>query len=82
MTPRPTTWSLADEGYRRVIKLDYAGNEYEAWELIPDTSHRDLWQSFRERWAKAEKYFEGVPGGLTMNTAKQTTLIEIENNRL
>ena len=82
MTDRPAKWTLADEGYNRVIKLDYFGQPYEAWELASDTSRRDLWQSFRERQARDEKYFEGVPGGLTMNPAKQTTLIEIENNRI
>ena len=82
MTDRPQGWSLASEGYNRVIKLDYFGNEYEAWELKPDTSRRDLWQAFRDMQAKADKYFEGVPGGLTMNISKQNTLIEIENGRL
>lgn len=82
MTDRPANWSLADEGYNRVIKLDYFGQPYEAWELKPDTSRRDLWQAFRDMQVKSEKYLEGVPGGLTMNTGKQNTLIEIENGRL
>ena len=82
MTSRPANWSLADEGYNRVIKLDYFGQQYEAWELKPDTSRRDLWQSFRDMQAKAEKYFEGVPGGLTMNISKQNILSQIENGRL
>ena len=47
--PRKDNWTLADEGYEKVTRLDYYGNEYQSWQPVK----KDLgaaWQSFREHF--------------------------------
>lgn len=68
---RPDGWSLSDEGYQKVTRIDFHGVEYEAWEKIdkrPDLG--SLWSKWRSRqtWSS---------GGGNQDS-KQNTLVEIE----
>lgn len=44
--PRPSTWSMANEGYEKVAKLDYYGRPYDAWERKKPLNIRER---FKER---------------------------------
>lgn len=41
---RPEGWSLADEGYIQVTRLDYYGIEYQAWEKPKRRTAAELWK--------------------------------------
>lgn len=48
LPPRPSTWSMADEGYTKVTKLDYYGKPYEVWER-PTKDLGQLWKQFKSK---------------------------------
>lgn len=48
--PPPAGWTVADEGYGQVTKLDYNGNEYTVWEKkAKGLNYGQLWKRFKER---------------------------------
>lgn len=67
---RPEGWSMADEGYKKVIRMDYHGQPYEVWEKpLPDLG---------KAWAKWRAQQQWLGGGLD-HSKEQQTLIDIEN---
>ena len=47
MLNRPDNWSMSNEGYVRVTKVDYYGNPYEVWVKPPAMSRQQLWNAVR-----------------------------------
>jgi hypothetical protein len=46
---KPDQWSLVNEGYERITRLDYYGNEYQAW-VKPKKDLGKAWSSFRSQF--------------------------------
>lgn len=80
----PSGWSMADEGYKKVIRMDYYGQPYEVWEEVdrrPDLGK--LWASFRQNFQAGVDYHNSIPGGeLRMDSGRQEALNQIENEQL
>ena len=47
--PRKDNWTLADEGYEKVTRLDYYGNEYQSWQPVKKDLDK-AFASFREQF--------------------------------
>lgn len=79
---RPEGWSMADEGYKRVIRMDYYGQPYEAWEKTKrDPDLGELWASWRKMRQRNEEFLHGATG-LHLDQERQATLITIETEKL
>lgn len=72
---RPAGWTLANEGFKRVTRIDFFGNAYESWEKKEDSPSKNaLWDKWRER--------KNLEGSGLIDEKKQQTLITIELERL
>lgn len=75
--PRKDNWTLADEGYERVEKIDYYGNVYTAWVRKPkgvnlSAAWKQFSQDFRSQPTKDLKPGNGYRPNLEQIEWKET----------
>jgi len=76
---RPEGWSLANEGYEQVTRLDYFGNPYQSWQPVK----KDLgqaWASFREQF-RSQPTKDLKPGNEYRPNLEQIEWRELNQNK-